>query len=380
MHARFTRFLDHCVALLIMALFIGQAARVGAQSAYPQRTDPIVNDFAGILSAADRAELEKVHTELISTRGAELVIVTIGSISDYDVPAQNIEEFATGLFNSWGIGDRTRNDGVLLLVAVRDRNVRIEVGRSYGSGYNNAMQQVIDTAILPAFRASSYGTGIVAGAQGIQEALAAPPSNRSAYVPLAIGGVAVAAVAAGSAVLLRRRRKRERCPSCKARMRLAPAHQTAQYLSPGQQVEVRVKARRYNVWVCKRCGNSKSVTTYRSTELERCPSCQFQTLYHTTSLQAGKKPKSPMRQRIERHCHNCGFHDHRTETLPQRAHVSGFAAAQSADTSSYSASSSYDSSSSSSYDYSSSSSYDSGSSSSFDAGGSSAGDGASGSW
>lgn len=374
-----------CVLLgaVCTILWLWLYSGVAAQSAYPPRADLAINDFANVVASADRAALLRVRTALLDTRGAELVVATIGSVHDYDVPEKTIEAFATQLFNAWGIGDRTRNDGVLLLVAIQDRKVRIEVGRGYGSQYDAIMQQAIDREILPRFRAGDYSAGILAGARAIQAALVAPPGATLAGLRigdlrspagLAISGAALVALA-GSAYAIRRatRRQREYCPACRRKMRALGMPAAESHLSEGQQVEIRVNSMRYTVWYCRRCRQAKAVGTTLSHSLALCPSCHYRALASTSQMLppgAGKRNKQPQR-RTERRCHNCRYSDHRTET------ISAGSTPIVAGGGSYSASSD----SGTSYDYGSGTSYDSGSSSTaYDSGGSSSGDGASGSW
>lgn len=371
----YRHYVRSCLVLLVALVLACGVASAYAQAGYPRRVEPAINDFAGVLAAEDRAAIIAVREDMLRARGAELVVVTIGALADYDVPDRTIEAFATGLFNTWGIGDRARDDGVLLLVALRDRKVRIEVGRGYGSGYNAALQQLIERDIVPEFRAGNYGAGVVAGARGIQAVLASPPAATIAGLPRgrALGGLGAALTIAGTAVFFARfwYKSRPRCPQCKASMRAVPSKQAQQYLTEGQQVEVRVNSMRYEVWRCPRCQITTSQAAFRPSRMERCPSCHYHTLYSTSTREANKKLKGRTQVRTERRCHNCRFRDHRAELLPISA-SSGATASNV--TSDYSSGSSHDYSSSSSYDNSSSSS------SSFDSGGSSSGDGASGSW
>ena len=137
------------------------------QGAYPAREDQFVNDYAELLTASDAAEVRAALTDLQATHTIEAVVVTIGSISDYATGDTTLESFATGLFNAWGIGDAAKNNGVLLLVAVNDRQVRVELGAGYGSGPRQEMQAVIDRYLLPKFRASDYSGGILIGTRAL---------------------------------------------------------------------------------------------------------------------------------------------------------------------------------------------------------------------
>lgn len=165
------------LSLLPIIVLIGMAllARLAtAQSDYPPRQDDHVNDYAALLSFEEEAQLRSTLQNLREERGIEGVVVTIDSIAEYGSDDESIESFATNLFNRWGIDDRETNDGFLILVAVGDRDVRIELGRTYGQRYNEAMQRVIDEEMLPAFGEEDYSGGILAGTEAAIDALTDP--------------------------------------------------------------------------------------------------------------------------------------------------------------------------------------------------------------
>ncbi len=132
-------------------------------SAYPQPHDDYVNDYAGLLTERHAAQIRKRFGKLERKRGIEAVVVTINSIKDYPTGDATIESFATNLFNTWGIGNREKNDGVLILVAVNDRECRIELGAGYGTLYDSAMKSVIDKKMIPCFKKGDYSAGIYKG-------------------------------------------------------------------------------------------------------------------------------------------------------------------------------------------------------------------------
>src|SRR5262247_4881105 len=156
------------LVVLIMAL-IGFATQV--QAGYPKAKALYVNDLAKLLTAKDAITIRTALAKLRDDNGIHAVVVTIRSIHDYGTGDQTIESFATNLFNKWGIGDRERNDGVLILVAVKDRKVRIELGSGYGSGYNAQMQGVIDQQMLPHFKEKNYSLGILEGTDSVVQIL-----------------------------------------------------------------------------------------------------------------------------------------------------------------------------------------------------------------
>src|SRR5262245_61107157 len=165
------------LAILIMAL-IGYATQV--QAGYPKAKDLYVNDFAKLLTAKDSITIRTALAKLRDDTGVQAVVVTIPSIHGYGTGDQTIESFATNLFNTWGIGDRERNVGVLILVAVKDRKVKIELGSGYGKSYNEQMQSVINQQVLPNFRNQNYSLGILEGTDSVIQLL----SKRASTIAL----------------------------------------------------------------------------------------------------------------------------------------------------------------------------------------------------
>jgi uncharacterized protein len=190
------------------------AGAVSAQS-YPVRIATYVNDYAGVLSDDTTAELNRLLAGA-DANGVEMAVVTIRRIADYNTGDTTIESFATRLFNTWGLGDAATNRGVLLLVALDDRKVRLELGRGWDRAYDATAKVVIDEYILPPFRQGDYERGIRQGAQEAVKVLTGPVpevspfSNPDLLRVLAGGGlVGVGVVGVGLWLYMR-----SRCPQC----------------------------------------------------------------------------------------------------------------------------------------------------------------------
>jgi uncharacterized protein len=133
-----------------------------AQPAPPLLTQP-VNDFANVIDEASERELERRILSLKQATGDVVIVATVPTFQPYP----DIKDFAVKMFENRGkgIGERKNDNGLLMVVAVNDRKVAIEVG--YGlepyitDGFSG---QTIREAILPAFRQGQYGPGLIAGA------------------------------------------------------------------------------------------------------------------------------------------------------------------------------------------------------------------------
>ncbi len=154
-----------CLVLAGLALLPSQVAR--AQTDYPERADKRLNDYANLLEPSEAQSIHDMLYQFEALHKVQVCVLTVGSIHDYATGDDTIESFATNLFNDWGIGDRERNDGVLILLAVDDRQVRVELGLGYGHRLDGPMQQVIDETMLPRFRQGDYAGGLVAGTEAV---------------------------------------------------------------------------------------------------------------------------------------------------------------------------------------------------------------------
>ena len=141
------------------------------QTGYPTSTNKYVNDFAKVIEAADAERLKNTLESLETQTGIQLCVVAINSMRDYQGTESTIEKFATNLFNTWGIGKKDKNNGVLLLVAVKDRKVRIALGSGYPSDYNGRMATVIKNDLIPFFKHDQYSRGIYEGSIAIIKTL-----------------------------------------------------------------------------------------------------------------------------------------------------------------------------------------------------------------
>lgn len=144
-----------------IAIFIGLATIANAQDV-PKPLTPYVSDYANLIDPETEARLTNRLTELRQELDLELAVVTIETRFDYG-DVNSIETFATNLFNTWGIGNATRNDGALIVVARSDREMRIELGESYGPIFDDRMELVIRHHFIPYFKGDQYAQGIEAG-------------------------------------------------------------------------------------------------------------------------------------------------------------------------------------------------------------------------
>ncbi len=296
----------------------------------PGYQDLYDNDYAELLTPAARSGVRNSLVDLYDRTGVEMTVLTIAAMSDYGHYGR-IEPFATRLFNTWGIGNATRNDGVLMLVARNDRKMRIELGAGYAARWNTRMQRVIDTAFLPAFRLDAYEHGIVEGVDAtIAELSGGNPAEVARGWPRIIdwlqdlGGWAISVLApplVGFSMWLRRylRRRPRRCPTCATLLRRAGEQVDDAHLDGGQQLKEYLKSVDYDVWHCAGCGRI-DITRHKNwfSSCGACPKCQYRTLSTTSTVLASATTTSTGRKRLDYDCSHCRYHVSETRTMPKK--------------------------------------------------------------
>lgn len=152
---------------IVLFLSLLLATPGGAQT-FPALTGRVV-DTADLLSPAQEAQLTGRLADLERRTTDQLVIVTLPSLG-----GRSIEDYGLALGNHWGIGQRGKDNGVLLILAMEDRKVRIAVG--YGLEAiltNERAAEIIRRDILPHMRKARYAPGIEAGVSVIVSTLIA---------------------------------------------------------------------------------------------------------------------------------------------------------------------------------------------------------------
>ncbi|KAB2910960.1 MAG: hypothetical protein F9K29_23725 [Hyphomicrobiaceae bacterium] len=154
------------IALLLGLLLIAGGTAAVAQPKFPPLTGRVV-DEVGLLAADSRRALERDLEALETKSTDQLVVYITRSLQGYP-----IEDFGYRLGRHWQIGQKDKNNGVLLIVAPNERKVRIEVGRGLEPQLTDILTKlIIENAILPAFRRNDFPGGIMAGVRDIRDVL-----------------------------------------------------------------------------------------------------------------------------------------------------------------------------------------------------------------
>jgi uncharacterized protein len=186
---------------------------------FPTRTSETVNDFAGVLLPSEEVRLHDQLVALEEDTGVEMTVVTLTSLKEFS-DTMSLEDYTTALFNTWGIGDASTNNGVLVLQVTDTRSVRLELGDGYQSGWDGAAKRVLERSFIPAFKDGNFGPGMLAGVDDtiisiIEPHLAGikPPSDGLGAWWVALIALPFAGIF-GMRHLSKRLRK---CPQCEKR-------------------------------------------------------------------------------------------------------------------------------------------------------------------
>jgi uncharacterized protein len=160
------------VGWLVAALLLSWSAVGLTAGSLPSLTGRIV-DAAQIIDTASKAEIARKLQDLESKSGIQLVVATVKSLD-----GQDIESYSNQLFRAWKVGEKTKNNGALLLVAPSERKVRIEVGYGLEGTLTDALSNVIITnAMVPRFKSGDFTGGISRGVNDIIAVLTTDPSD-----------------------------------------------------------------------------------------------------------------------------------------------------------------------------------------------------------
>ena len=146
-----------------------------AAPSFPPLTGRVVDD-AHVLSPKVQGDLTAKLKALEQKNGDQLVVVTLPSLQGLE-----IEDYGYQLGRTWGIGHKGKNNGVLFIVAPSEHKVRIEVGYGLEPELTDALSSVIlQSAVLPKFRAGDVSGGVVAGTDAIIQQLGLDPDTAQA--------------------------------------------------------------------------------------------------------------------------------------------------------------------------------------------------------
>lgn len=351
-----------CLVLLaLLSIGNGAAAERVDQLPVPLPASHVA-DPRGLLAADTRAELDRLASTLDRAGRGELGFVVIGSTEGVDP-----RRFATDVFNRWGIGDRQRNDGTLILLAKEDRAAEIVLGTGIDNAVNREhAERVMQDAMVPRFRENNYDQALVAGTTqllqrvytidlsrpaeqapaGLADAAAlnadgatapdrAPsvdytaqpmaataPTGAPAEEPASTGVIAtglgiIGALLGGALWLLHKllrmlwwftgsRWFTRKCGSCNSVMQQLPEAADDAHLNPSQITEERLGSVDHRVFLCPRCSKVEQIARRAwFTRYSDCKSCGSRALSSVSNTLTAATRYSTGLAEVTETCQNC---------------------------------------------------------------------------
>ncbi|HQW37154.1 MAG TPA: TPM domain-containing protein [Usitatibacteraceae bacterium] len=173
------RLLAGAAAFLLFLAAAPLAALAQAPAPVPKLSGRVV-DLTGTLAAADRQAIAAKLAAFEQAKGSQVAVLVVPSLGD-----ETIEEFATRVTDAWQLGRAGVDDGVLFVVAMQERRLRIQTGRGVQGTLTDALsKRIIAELVTPRFRAGDFPGGIQVGVDAIikaieGEALPAPPAAKA---------------------------------------------------------------------------------------------------------------------------------------------------------------------------------------------------------
>ncbi|RUT08939.1 hypothetical protein DSM106972_009920 [Dulcicalothrix desertica PCC 7102] len=308
--------------------------------------------MANILTSEDKSTINEILTEYEKKTGTEIAVVTVEDTS----PSLTPRYFATQLFKYWGIGKKSVNNGILLLVSQAERKVEIITG--YGIEAilpNNKVKQIIDSKIIPSFKQHHFSEGTLIGTQALIQALSedktftavhatikiwGKPIHHPEYTFFGLLGGLVIAFSCIIALALRPIRLAPNgksriydgtidgaatCSECGQSMEKVDPQSLISYLNPPEQVAQELRSVRFDGWRCPKCHPEipptaihirAYVLNYR--KFLNCPNCQELTVQRRYKTIKPATISKKGEESVTEKCNCCSYSHTTIQVIPSR--------------------------------------------------------------
>ncbi len=302
-----------------------------------------VTDMANLLNPQTKAKVNQMLSKLEAENGTEIAVVTVPDTA----PAPTPKQFATKLFNYWGIGKKGINNGVLFLISKSDRRVEIEIGYGVEKVLPKVrIKEIIDKQIIPRFKQGDFAGGTLAGTTALTKALEREDifphrsePNITLIIFLGFAGVGVATMfrqlmkSFSPTVVEPEGRVRItvpgieagfRCANCRQRMEKLSSEFVLPYLSQPEQVAQKIGSVSFEGWQCPKCqphltGQGIHLRAYvlNRDRFRTCPICQELTVERTSEILQPTTQDKEGECLVTEKCHCCSYLEERVETVSQ---------------------------------------------------------------
>ena len=165
--ARYNLHVNLCSRWGLLAVALLLSASVYAERVSDLKPTGYVDDFAGVIDATTKAEMEDICRQVDEKAHAQIAVVTINTLDDSDV-----ETFAVDLFKKWGIGAKSTDHGVLILYAIKDHKARIEVGYGLEPILPDGKVGSFQRDAIPLMRSGDYSQALLQVTTSVAEVIA----------------------------------------------------------------------------------------------------------------------------------------------------------------------------------------------------------------
>lgn len=307
----------------------------------PRQQNSWISDTAGIIPAESEARLNALLGRINQQTTAEIAVVTVDDVDG--TPKQ----FATALFNHWGVGSAERNDGVLFVMVMNERRLEVEVGYglepSLPDGWLGTMQT---NSMVPRFKQSDFAGGLEVGVIEVGKRLGATDLPSASAVPAAVVqhnvnsansvrskqdneneplqwllyglGISGGLGLLGGGIRGGRVLHHKRCRQCKIWRTVLDEVADDEHLDAGQRREEELRSIDYDVYVCPQCSSVSTMAKYAwFSGYSRCPSCGYRTMTTSSTTIRAATTSSEGEARVTEDCHHCSHHDVSYRTIPR---------------------------------------------------------------
>ena len=156
--------------LLLPLIFVISLLSVSAAANIPEHTGRYANDFANVLTPQTEEYINKTSKSYDEGNGMQIVVATVETLD-----GSSVEDYANDMFRKWGVGDKDKNNGILILLSTGDRKVRVEVGYGVEGDLNDAkVGRIIDEEAYDDFKNNDFDSGVLNLYNGIIKAVGDP--------------------------------------------------------------------------------------------------------------------------------------------------------------------------------------------------------------
>jgi len=196
------------IVVFIMSVIFSTA--LFSSDSVPYRKSRYINDYASVINDKNAGEIMLLLKRFEKRTGIEASILTIGSASDYTAGKEGVDVLAANAINEW----KLENNGILLLVAVADRRLKVELGQALAESGEEKFQEIINNVIVPYFKAGDYSAGIYEGAKAMTQSFSSHRNSSKTQGPellifILIGGAVLLFAIAGISFIWGRNKTRK---------------------------------------------------------------------------------------------------------------------------------------------------------------------------